>query len=446
VPLSAIEIYKHLPKTNCGECGSPTCLAFAMRLAGKKAALEECPHVSEEAKAILESASAPPIRLVTIGTGENKLEIGNETVLFRHEATFYHPPGLAVLVESNLSSEQLQEKVNHINSFTFERVGQKLKVELIALQDKDNDPLHYAQTVKLVKEHSPLPLILMSENISSLNEGLKIVSDRRPLIYAATVGNYNEVVNIAKQYNCPLVVKGNDLEEIAGLTPKIVSQGVTDLILDSGSRSLQSALWDLNHIRRLALKRNYRPLGYPTIAFASDGDIYQETAWAAIFITKYAGIIVLKGTEPWEILPLLTLRQNIYTDPQKPIQVEAKLYAVGNPDKRSPLLVTSNFSLTYFTVEGEVEASKVPSHILVVDTEGTSVLTAYAAEKFTAEKIVEALKKNGVENVVAHRKVIIPGYVAVLSGKLEELSGWQILVGPREASGIPNFLKTRWQV
>lgn len=445
--LTGLDIYKQLPKTNCRECGFPTCLAFAMQLAAKKTSLDKCPHVTEEGKAALEGASAPPIRLVAIGTGEKKVEIGNETVLFRHEETFYHPTAVAITLDDNLESDQLEKRIKAIQSLQFERVGQKIEVNLVAIRQSDNSPAaNYAQVVKKIMAQLDLPPVLMASSPESLEEALKVCAGRRPLIYAADSHNCQAVAKLAKDHSCPLAVKGSGLEELASLTEKISSLGVKDLILDSGRRDMVGTLSDLTQIRRLALGRTYRPLGYPTMAFTSEKDPLQEVAQACAYIAKYASLVILEAVEPWQLLPLLTLRQNIYTDPQKPIQVEPKIYEVGSVTDKSPLLVTTNFSLTYFTVEGDVEASKVPSFIAVVDTEGTSVLTAWAAEKFTAESIAVAVKKYGVAEKVSHQKLIIPGFVAVLSGKLgEELPGWKVLVGPRESSGIPAYLKTTWK-
>jgi acetyl-CoA decarbonylase/synthase complex subunit gamma len=212
-------------------------------------------------------------------------------------------------------------------------------------------------------------------------------------------------------------------------------------VLDTGKKAVSEKIWDLTQIRRLALKKNNRNLGYPALVVVDNTDPYEEAMEAAAYISKYAGMVLIRGIEQWEALALLTLRQNIYTDPQKPLQIEPKLYHIGQVTEKSPVLVTTNFSLSYYTVLGEVEASKVPSYIISVDTEGMSVLTAWAAEKFTPEKISITIQKFGVEGTVKHKNLIIPGYVAVMSGDLEEQSGWKIIVGPKEAAGIPSFLK-----
>lgn len=440
--LSGLDIYKLLPKTNCKECGFPTCLAFAMQIAAKKVSLSKCPHVSGEAKTALESASRPPIRLVSIGTGEQKLDIGNETVMFRHEETFYHSTGIGFLIEDTLEASELEAKIAGINKLHFERVGQQIGVNLIALKCASKSAETFTEVVKKVISRSQLNLVLLSEDPQVIKAAASVAKERRPLIYAATKDNLESMAKLAKEYSLPLAVKGDSLDELADLSRKAVSQGVEDLILDSGIKDLPQKINELTQIRRLALKKTFRPFGYPTIAFTSSDDVYQEIAEAASYIAKYAGIVIMKGIEPWQVLPLLTVRQNIYTDPQKPLQVESKVYEIGQVTDKSPVMVTTNFSLTYYTVEAEVEASRVPSYIISSYAEGLSVLTAWAAEKFTAETITKTLNECGIKDRVSHKEVIIPGYVAVLSGKLEEDSGWKVKVGPKEASGLPSYLKS----
>jgi acetyl-CoA decarbonylase/synthase complex subunit gamma len=438
--LSGLDIYKLLPKTNCKECGFPTCLAFAMQLAKKAVAIDKCPYISPQVKATLEAASLPPIRPVTIGSGAGKLEIGNETVLFRHEEKFRNPCGLGFIIDDNLKDGQIKERIAKINSLKFERVGQELNVNLAAIK-QNSDGKRFFQVVKQVASQTELALVLISEDLTALKEALPLTRDRRPLIYAAHSGNVAAISQIAKEFQVPLVARAEDLEGISVLTQELTKQGLNDLVLDTGAKTIQDKLWDLTQIRRLALKKSNRSLGYPSLVVVEKEDPYEEVIEAATYILKYASIVLLRGTENWQALSLLTLRQNIYTDPQKPLQIEPKVYPIGSVTKKSPVLVTTNFSLSYYTVLGEVEASKVPSYIISVDTEGMSVLTAWAAEKFTPEKISDSLNKFGVKELVGHKKLIIPGYVAVMSGDLEEQSGWEVVVGPKEAAGIPSFLK-----
>ncbi|NQT06795.1 MAG: acetyl-CoA decarbonylase/synthase complex subunit gamma [Candidatus Omnitrophica bacterium] len=439
--LSGLEIYKLLPKTNCKECGFPTCLAFAMQIAAKKAALDKCPHVSEEAKGKLESASRPPINLVTIGSGEGKLEVGNETVMFRHEQTFYHPTGLGFIVEDNMVESELIKRVEKIERLRFERVGQKIEANIVALANTSKTRDKYIAAIKRVLEKTKLNLLLICDDPETIKASLDIVKDRRPLIYAATKDNLDALLSIAKGAKVPLVISAPSLEDLSELSEKAASGGLNDIVLDSGKKPISEKLEDLTYIRRLALKKTYRPFGHPTIAFTDAKDPYEEASEAATLIVKYASIVIMKCIDHPVVLSLLTARQNIFTDPQKPLQVEPKVYEIGNVTGESPVLVTTNFSLTYYTVESEVESSKVPSYIVSVDSEGMSVLTAWAAEKFTPEKITSALNQSGLKDKITHKELVLPGYVAVMSGKLQEESGWQVKVGPREASGIPSFLK-----
>ena len=442
--LTGIDIFKQLPKTNCRECGQPTCLAFAMKLAQKQTSLDQCPHVSEEAKAALAGASAPPIKLITIGAGDRKLEIGNETVLFRHEETFYHPTGMAITLDASLPEADLKEQMKEAAATGFERVGQTLCLNAIALKG-EGDALVRAAGV--AAENSELPIVLINEDPGVMGQALAACAAKRPLIYAATEENVEAMAALAKQHSCPLAIRGVGLASLAELSQKAQAAGATDLVLDSGARQVGEVLANETAIRRAAVRRRFRPLGFPTITFAeADGD-GARTFLAGTQIMKYAGMVVLDSITAPELLALLTLRQNIFTDPQKPIQIQEGLYQIGVPTDTSPVLVTTNFSLTYFTVEGDVEASRTAAWVVVVDTEGTSVLTAWAAEKFTAEVIAKKVRETDVGSKVKHRKLIIPGHVAVLSGKLEDelQQEWKVLVGPRESSGIPAFLRNTWQ-
>ncbi|MGV8123319.1 MAG: acetyl-CoA decarbonylase/synthase complex subunit gamma [Candidatus Xenobiia bacterium LiM19] len=443
--LTGLQIYKLLPQSNCGECGSPTCIAFAMKIAGKKASPEDCPRISEEARETLSEEASPPIRPVIIGKGQMQFEAGRETVLFRHDETFRNPTAIAIEVDDTLTEEELAERLKKISALSFERAGSHLAVQAVAVKNSSAEKSPFVITAVKAHTQCSLPLILISSHPDSLEEALKAVNalDSRPLICSADEENYQSMTELAVKYQCPLSVKAPTLEGLSAVTEKIKVLGLRDLVLDPEAPDLREELLRETHIRRLALKKKYKSLGYPTIAWAGNADCWQEIATVNTHISKYAGISVTRLTELWQIFPLLVLRQNIYTDPQKPIQVEPGIYPIGAPDEHSPVLVTTNFSLTYFLVAGEVEASKISSHLLIVDTEGTSVLTAWAADKFNGEIITEAIKKFGLEEKVAHRHIIIPGYVAVISAPLADASGWQPVTGPKEASGIPSFLKGR---
>lgn len=443
--LTGIEIFKKLPKTNCGECGVPTCLAFAMKLAAGQAELSSCPYVSEEAKAALEEASAPPIRPVTIGTGDKALKIGGETVMFRHEKRFVNPPGIGILISDTMGEAEVEERLRKLKELKYERVGLTLQADLAALKCESGDAAKFENLAKKVKEKlNGKSLVLMSTDPQVLKGAAKACADQKPLLYAATKENAEAMAAIAKEISAPLAVKGNNLGELADLTTKLTAAGLKDLVLDSGSRTAGQVLEDQIIIRRAALMKKYRPLGFPTILLPCEmtKDPMEEALLASIFIAKYGGIIVLSDLEGHALFPLLLERMNIYTDPQRPMATTEGIYEIGGPKEDSPVLITSNFSLTYFIVSGEIEGSRVPSWLLVKDTEGLSVMTAWAAGKFGADLIAPFVKKCGIADKVKHRKLIIPGYAAVISGELEEeLPDWQILIGPREAAHIPAFLK-----
>ncbi len=445
--LTGIQIFKLLPKTNCGECGVPTCLAFAMALAAGKAELVSCPYVSDEAKAQLAEASAPPIRPLTIGTGDNALKIGGETVLFRHEKTFVNPPGLAVLVSDGMDDAEISGRLKRFNELKFERVGLTLRPELVAVKDKSGDATKFVGLIEKVKKETDACLILMSEKTDVLTAGVKACADRVPLIYAVTDGNVDALAGLAKEHNCPLTVKAKDLDELSQLTTKLDQAGIKDIVLDPGSRGFRKAFEDEVFIRRAALQQKFRPLGYPTITFPCEmtDDPMKETLYAAAFIAKYGGIIVLSDFHGYGLFPLLVERMNIYTDPQRPMTMKQGIYEVGNPDENSPVMITTNFALTYFIVSGEIEASRIPSYLLVMDTEGLSVLTAWAAGKFVGDAMGMFIKKSGIAEKVKKKRVIIPGLVAAVSGDLEEELGsdWEVAIGPREAAHISAFLKAK---
>ncbi|MFO7459251.1 MAG: acetyl-CoA decarbonylase/synthase complex subunit gamma [Desulfatiglandales bacterium] len=445
--LTGIQIFKLLPKTNCGECGVPTCLAFAMNLAASKAELDACPYVSDEARETLSEASAPPIRQVTVGAGVRAFKIGGETVMFRHEKTFYNPTAIGVFVRSDEVPKALDQKLKEWNAFQYERVGLNLRPELIALKDVNGEGASFAAAAKKIAEESEFNLILMSENVDAMKAAVEVCGFKKPLLYAATEKNVESMGALAKEKGLPLAVKGGGMDSLIALSDKLTGMGLKDLVLDSGAREPKQLFQDQVAIRRAPLKAGNRSLGFPTITFPCEmaGNLDVETLLGAMLIAKYAGIVVLSDFKGENLFPLLLERLNIYTDPQRPMTVTQGIYEIGAPDENSPVLITTNFSLTYFIVSGEIEGSRVPSWLLIMDTEGLSVMTAWAAGKFSGDAVGTFVKKSGIADKVAHKKIIIPGYAASISGDMEEeLPGWEIIIGPRDASLIPKFLKDRW--
>jgi acetyl-CoA decarbonylase/synthase complex subunit gamma len=430
--LTGIQIYKLLPQTNCKECGFPTCLAFAMKLAAKQVELSDCPYVSDESKSELAESAAPPIRLVTLKANGSEAKAGNEVVLFRHEKTFYHMPGIFLRVFDSESAEEIKAKVSEADAYQVNYVGMDLAIDGFAVASVSGDAAAFSNAVSAVREASQRPLVLMSRDPEFMKAGLSVLDGESPLLYGADSDNWEAMADLAKENKAAL-----------GVTQKIADQGVEDLVIDPGGRTFSPALTFGTQIRRLSLKKNFRPLGYPIISFPGDaGEAGLESMLAAQAITKYAGFIVIDNFTPASVYPLLVLRQNIYTDPQKPIQVQPGLYEINGPKPEDPLLVTTNFSITYFSVANEVEGAGLPAWLLVTDAEGMSVLTAWAAGKFDAERIAKAVKEFNVADKTTSKRVVLPGHVAVLSGELEEeLPGWEIRVGPREAVDLPAFIK-----
>jgi acetyl-CoA decarbonylase/synthase complex subunit gamma len=415
-----------------------------MNLAAGKAELSACPHVSEEAKAQLQEASAPPIRAVTIGVGDRALKVGGETVMFRHEKRFENPPGIALLIKDTMADDEIDARLKRFKQLQYERVGLTLQPELVALKNESGDASKFEALVNKVTKSSDAGLILMSDNPANLATGVKACADRKPLIYAATAANLDAVVGLAKENSCPVAAKASDLEELADITTKITEAGVNDIVIDSGSRAVGQAFQDQVVIRNAALAKKFRPLGFPTVVFPAEmtDNPMKEAVIASMFVAKYGGIIVLSDFQGESLFPLLVERLNIFTDPQRPLATTQGIYEINGPNENSPVLVTTNFSLTYFIVSGEIESSKIPSWLLVMDTEGLSVMTAWAAGKFVADAIGPFVKKSGIMDKVKHQKLVIPGYAAAESGGLEEeLPGWEILIGPREAAHIPAYIK-----
>ncbi|MCM8815545.1 MAG: acetyl-CoA decarbonylase/synthase complex subunit gamma, partial [Candidatus Omnitrophica bacterium] len=440
--LKPLDIFKLLPKTNCKECGYPTCLAFSMQIAMGKEDLKKCPYVSDEAKKQLSAAAAPPILTISTGKGDEKINIGGETVLFRHEKTFYNPTAIGVLIDDGMSDEKIEEQLNSIVNLTYERVGLKLKANIIAIKDSKNgkfiDIVHRAYKTSKA-------LILMSDDLSLLEKALGICKDVKPLLYAATEENFESTGKLAKSFSVPIVAKGKSIDELEQLVEKLQGMGVEEIVLCPESTNIADLLKNLVILRRKAIMKRIKQCGYPVLSIIPDlnvEDYIKEALYGAICIAKYSSIVILSQLKGETLFPLLLERLNIFTDPQRPMATTEGIYEIGRPGPESPVLVTSNFSLTYFIISGEIENSRVPAYLLVQDTEGLSVLTAWAADKLNAETIAALIKKTKIEEKLKTKKLILPGVLAQILGELEEeLPDWKIMLGPREAAYVPVFLK-----
>ena len=443
MPISGSEIVKLLPgKKPCKDCGFPTCFAFAMKLATGGATVEKCVYLTPEVKAKLEDLLAPAIKLVTIGAGDNKVQVGNEEVIYRHEKTYVHPPGIAVLISDKESDAKVDEKIKKLKELQFPWVGLTLKAELLALRFESGDKNKFLALVKKAASTN-LGMILISEDLDTLFAARDLCADKKPLLYPITKENIDQAIPKIKANPTPVGVRGSSVEELIPLSMKLKEAGVDDAVLDPGSKNLVDAIRDQTFIRRAALKQGFRPLGYPTIAFpcfmAKDG--LKEALTASAFVNKFAALIVLSDLDQYSLLPLLVERLNIYTDPRFPMAVEEKYYEVLEPDANAPVLITSNWALTYFIVYSAIEATKIPAYLLVKDAEGLGVLTGWAAGKFSGDQVGAMVKKSGIESKVKNKKIVLPGRVARIKGELEDaLPGWEVVIGPREAAGIGTFL------
>jgi len=461
--LSPIDVYKLLPRTNCKECGEENCMAFATKLVNREVTLEQCPPLlkkeHEKACKQLKEILKPAIKEIIVGAGDRAVKIGGKLVMYRHEFTYFNPTAIAIDVTDEMADEEVLDRIGRTEKFNFEYIGQTLRLDMIAVRSTSNNPDKFRATVKKVVENTNLPLILCSLNPKVLEAGLSVAPKSRPLLYAATKDNWKEMAELALKYDCPLVVFApNDLHMLKSLTKTLVEYGVEDIVLDPGTfagEGLADTLNSFTMIRRAGCKRGDAFLGFPMIgvpmvAWMDSKEMPEELVkWreayvAAMLIVRFADVIIMHDVDGWALLPTVVLRQNIYTDPRKPVAVETGLKKFGEPDENSPVMFTTNFALTYYTVASDIENAKVNTYLLVVDTEGIAVDSAVAGRKLTAEKVADAIKSSGIEDKIKHRKLIIPGKAARLSGEIEELSGWQVLVGPRDSSDIPKFLLEKW--
>ncbi len=441
--LSGLQIQKLLPKTNCKECGSNTCLAFAMKLASKKAELSQCPYASEEAKAVLGAASEPPVKAIALGP-QKSVKLGDETVLYRHERTFVNQTALAVNVNDTDPPQQVADTLKAVKEYTLVRVGQTLTLDMVAVTHKGASAEPFVALAASAWKTTGKPLVLRGNDVAALASAAAAVKGSHSLICAASPQAAESLVEAAKQNEHALAITAPDLDGLTALAAKIKKTGFNDLVLQFPAASLAELFQTNSIVRRAALKDSVKSLGYPSVRFIEDGDEMDWLVEGVNEICKYGGICVLPVFDAALVSSLMAMRLNIYTDPQKPIQVEPKIYPVGEPTPDSPVFVTTNFSLTYFIVSGEIENSGISAWLVVPECEGMSVLTAWAAGKFSGATIGKFCKEIGLENQVRARKIVIPGYVSQISGELEEnLPGWSVLVGPQEASDLESFIRSR---
>jgi acetyl-CoA decarbonylase/synthase complex subunit gamma len=462
--LSPIDVYKLLPKTNCKECGVENCMAFATKIVNREITIDQCKPLlkkeNEKAYKKLKDMLKPAVKEVVIGVGDKAVKLGGKLVMFRHEFTYMNPTAFAIDVTDEMPESELLERVRKTESFSYEYIGYTLKLNMVAVRSTSNEPEKFKAAVKKVAENTGLPLILCSLNANILEAGLMAVPNAKPLLYAATMDNWKDMAELALMYHCPLVVSApNDLSMLTSIDKTLLAYGVKDLVLDPGTFTddgLADTLNNFTMLRRAACKNGeelagFPLLGVPMVAWAEKGEAadeivkWREAYLAGMLIVRYADALIIHGADGWSLLPNAVLRQNIYTDPRKPVAVEPGLKVFGTPDENSPVFFTTNFALTYYTVASDIESAKMNAYVVVVDTEGSAVDSGVAGRKLTADKVAEALKASGLESKVKHKTIIIPGKASRISGEIEEASGWKVRVGPRDSSEIPKYIIDKWQ-
>jgi acetyl-CoA decarbonylase/synthase, CODH/ACS complex subunit gamma len=450
--VTAMDIYRLLPKTNCAECGEASCMAFATKLSQKEIDLELCTPLAADELEKLEDLLAPAVREITIGTGDKTVTFGGDEVLYRYELTYYNPTPLVIDVGDNMEDKALQERVKLIEETEFERTGEKLKLNAIALRNASGNKDKFAEVALKLKK-SKFPLILCSLDPVAMKAALEKVGDEKPLIYAATENNIEDMAALAIEYECPIALfVQNDLEKMKELSRILRSKGIKDIVLDPGTfvgEGIGDTLDNFVMIRRLGIAEGdddfrFPLLGIPAVTWLSKKDEVEggieEATIAATLIDKYADILIIHGTNIWELIPILTLRQSVYTDPRKPQAVDPGIYEFGEVNEDSPVLMTTNFALTYYTVEGDLKSGKVNCYLLVLDTEGRAVDVSIAGGQFNGKSVADLIKEFSVEDKVKTRTLMIPGLAAPVSGEIEDETGWEVKVGPRDSSAVAGVL------
>ncbi len=443
--LKGLDIFKLSPKKNCKECGSPTCMAFSMKVAQGAVSVDACPYFSEDAKAQLNEATAPPMKTVKVGTGDNEFALGGETVLFRHEKTFVSKTRYAVSLCNCMDDAAIEAKLAEIPKVDYERIGERMYVEMVyvnycadAGKDKYLDLVKKAEGLNRV-------LILGCTDADVAKEALELVKAGKPILNGANASNYEAMNAVATAAGVALGVQGADANELYDTIAALEKLGNKNLLIDCGTNSVKEAFAIAVQFRKAAIKDSNRTCGYPSIVRVdrlAPGNAHLQAALVSLFTMKYGSIIVMEQMTYAEALPLYGLRQNVFTDPQKPMKVEPGIYPLNGADENSICVTTVDFALTYFVVTAELERSGVPMNLIINDAGGLSVLTSWAAGKFSSSSIAKFFEEQKIEEKIKSRKLVIPGKVAVLKGELEaKLPGWEIIIAPREAVQLVKFFK-----
>lgn len=460
---SPLQVYKYLPQTNCAECGEATCMAFASHLIDRSKKIDDCPPILKEGfkKKYLELQTllAPEIREITIGTGEHAKRIGGDDILYRHQLTFFDPTALAYDVWDTMPEKDLVERVNKIQNFRKFYVGKFLKVDMVAVRCVSGDALKFAAAVRKVNDTTKLPLVLCSFDPAALKAALDVVKDKNPLIYAATEKNWIEVSELALNYKVPVVLFSSDLDKLKSMALTFREMGIKDLILDPGTypqgKQLKDTFERFIKLRRSGIKEGQKDIAYPIMAVPLNAWLvfkdtvtasYWETVLASMFTVKYGDIMILHSLEPYAMLPEVHIRDTIYTDPRTPVKVAPGVNEVGSPTKDSPVIVTTNFALTYYTVESDLSSNKINCYLAAVDTDGIGVEAAVAGGQLTAAKIKDTFQKANFEfkDKTSHSALILPGLAARLQGDVEDVTGLRVMIGPPDSGRIPGWMEKNW--
>ena len=442
--LKGLDIFKLSPKKNCKECGCPTCMAFSMKVAQGAVDIAACPYFAPEALAKLSAATEPPMKTIKVGAGDAELSLGGETVLFRHEKTFVSRTRYAMSLCTCMDDETVAQKLEDIKKVDYERIGERMFVEMVYVNYSADGKQDYVELVKKAAETGRI-LILDCKDAEIAKAALEVCKDGKPILNGADASNYEAMNAVATAAGVVLGVSGADLSEIHDTVEKLEGLGNKNLVIDVTGADVKETFKNAVQIRKAAIKDGDRTFGYPSIVNLhkiAAGDLHKQAALLSLFTMKYGSVIVAEHIGYAEALPLYGLRQNLFTDPQKPMKVEPGIYPLNGADENSVCLTTVDFALTYFLVSGELERSGVPVNLIINDAGGLSVLTSWAAGKFSSSSIAKFFQEQDIEGRIKSRKLIIPGKVAVLKGELEaKMPGWEIIIAPNEAVQLVKFMK-----